>query len=357
MNLYSTLVKPALFQFNAELVHNVITRVGEVSGPLLPTSHPPLVLKQEVAGLTFPGPLGLSAGFDYEARLTQTLSHLGFGFQTVGTITNQAYEGNSRPMLGRLPKSRSLMVNKGFKNEGAAAIIKKLTGKHFAIPLGISIGRSNVPSLTTQQASVKDIVQAFLQFEESAVEHSYYELNISCPNLRGSVEFYSQKNLSQLLTAVKSLGITRPIFVKMPIDKSTKETGEMLELIAKDSFTGVIFGNLQKNRSHPSLDPAEVARFPQGNFSGKPTYDDSNNLISFAYKEFKKDLVIIGCGGVFSAQDAYEKILRGASLVQLITGLIYEGPLLVRQINLELVKLLKRDGFKNLSAAVGQHTP
>jgi dihydroorotate dehydrogenase len=129
--------------------------------------------------------MGLAAGFDYEARLTQSLFPWGFGFQTVGTITNNPYEGNPRPMLGRLPKSKSLMVNKGFKNLGAETTAKKLKGLTFKIPVGISIGRTNSPKLTTQEESIKDILIAFRKFEKEKIKNAYYELNISCPNLYG----------------------------------------------------------------------------------------------------------------------------------------------------------------------------
>ncbi len=161
------------------------------------------------------------------------------------------------------------------------------------------------------------------------------------------------KNLRELLRAVTSLKIKKPIFVKMPIDRNESEFGKILDLVCEFKLQGVIVGNLQKNRQHLSLDPAEVARFPVGNFSGRPTFDDSNRLISFTFKRWGKKLVIIGCGGVFTASDAYEKILRGASLVQLITGLVYEGPQVVTQINHGLVELLQKDGLKHLSQAVG----
>ncbi len=139
----------------------------------------------------------------------------------------------------------------------------------------------------------------------------------------------------------------------MPIEKSNKEVLSMLEVISKHSVTGVIFGNLQKDRSHPALNQSEVSKFPKGNFSGKPTFDRSNELISLTYKHYKKRLTIIGCGGVFNAHDAYEKITRGASLVQLITGMIFEGPQLVANINTELPDLLKKNGFRTITEAIG----
>jgi dihydroorotate dehydrogenase len=159
--------------------------------------------------------------------------------------------------------------------------------------------------------------------------------------------------LEALLRAVDVLGLTTPVFIKMPIELGDKEVTLMLEVILKHRIAGIIIGNLQKNRNDPALNPEEVAKFPVGNFSGKPTWKRSNELISLAYRHCGGKLVIIGCGGVFSAEDAYEKILRGASLVQLITGMIFQGPQLIAEINLRLPALLQRDGYNTVADAVG----
>jgi len=358
--LYRLILKPIFFLINPEVVHEVMVSRGEFMGktPLKNLfsfflNYNSSMLQQKVANIDFDSPIGLSAGFDYEAKLTQILPQMGFGFESVGTVTNMAYEGNPRPRLGRLPKSRSLMVNKGFKSIGAKGIIKKLEPFHFSFPVGISIGRTNGIKDMTQKQSVEDVITSFTLFEKSKVKHSYYELNISCPNLYGNISFYPKENLHELLTEVEKLKIKRPIFIKMPINNSDKEILEMLETITKFSIKGVIFGNLQKDRKDPSLYPDEVKKFQVGNFSGKPCEERSNELIALAYKKYGKKLVIIGCGGVFSARDAYKKIKLGASLVELITGMIYQGPQLISQINLELEDMLKQDGYKNIADAIG----
>jgi dihydroorotate dehydrogenase subfamily 2 len=311
------------------------------------------LLTQKVVGIEFTNPIGLSAGFDYEAKLTQILPSLSFGFQTIGTITNQSFDGNPKPRLGRLPKSKSLMVNKGFKNPGIKMIIKKLQKIKFETPVGLSIGKTNSTKKMTQKEAVQDIINAFKVAESSKISFGFYELNISCPNLFGEVNFYSPKNLRDLLMAVTALKLKTPVFIKMPIEKSDGETLIMLKIIVEFPIKGVIFGNLQKNRKDQALNKDEIKKFSVGNFSGKPTEKRSNELISIAYKKYGKRLVIIGCGGVFNAKDAYKKIKLGATLVQLITGLIFEGPQLVAQINLELPKLLKQDGFSDISQAIG----
>jgi dihydroorotate dehydrogenase len=291
--MYKNMVKPILFLMDPEFVHVTLTKFGEVLGriplaqvvPRYMTTYDQPILAQTIHGIPFNHPVGLAAGFDYEVQLTQSLSAWGFGWQSVGTITNTAYEGNVRPMLGRLPKSRALLVNKGFKNLGADATIKKLTGLHFQIPVGISIGRTNSLALETKKESIEDIITTFRKFETSRLLHSYYELNISCPNLKGDVEFYTPTHLEELLVEVDILATKRPIFVKMPIEKSDTEVEAMLAVIAKHSPKGVIFGNLQKDRKDPSFDAAEIEKAGKGNFSGKPTYARSNELIRLAYKK------------------------------------------------------------------------
>lgn len=358
---YKAFLKPILFLFDPEFIHESILSFGELVGRFrvkrwflglfFGRKYPQI--KQTILGIDLDSPIGLAAGFDYEAKLTQILPSLGFGFQTVGTITNQAYEGNPKPRLGRLPKSRSLMVNKGFKNKGAEKISEKLSSLTFGNAVGISIGVTNTERISTVKSGIDDIISAFRIFENSGIKNSYYELNISCPNLKVKIDFYSLENLSKLLVAVSQLGIRKPIFIKMPINISDNEALAMLKIIVEAKMTGVIFGNLQKDRRNEVLVRKELEKFPVGNFSGKPTEKRSNELIKLAYQNFGKQLVIIGCGGVFCAEDAYRKIKLGASLVQLITGLVFEGPQLVSEINRDLTELLRKDRFRNIAEAIG----
>lgn len=335
---YQIILKPILFLIDPEFVHVAMTRFGEIFWWFpwgLRKIQPEL--SQKILNINFELPIGLAAGFDYEGRLTKSLAPLGFGFQTIGTITHLPHEGNSQPRLGRLPKSKSLMVNKGFRNPGTKSIITKIQDTNFKIPVGISIG--------DPRGDIKEIIAAFKNFEH--VNNSYFELNISCPNLPHAKEL----DLEKLLSQVDKLKLNKPVFVKMPINKTDSEFIELCKVISKHQIVGLIIGNLQKDRKF--VDKTEVSKFPVGNFSGKPTFEQSNHLIKLAYKNFKKRFVIIGCGGVFSAGDAYTKIKLGASLVQLITGMIYQGPFLIAQINLGLKELLEKDGYKNISEAVG----
>ncbi len=360
---YKYVFKPLLFLVDAEIVHENMVRMGEsmLKIKLFKNLFKAIFVKkyknleQNILGLNFKTPIGLAAGFDYEARLTQALPFVGFGFETVGTISYSSYEGNPRPMLGRLPNSKSLLVNKGFKNLGIVESLKRLGSKKFLFPVGLSIGRTNSVELDTMDKSIEDIVKAFKLAKKSNLQNAYYELNISCPNLMHnlSINFYNVKNLENLLTAVDKIALKKPVFIKMPIDQSDKDSLSMLKVIAKHKIKGVIFGNLQTDKTNKILVQSEVKKFKMGKYSGKPTFENSNRLIKLTYKNFKDRLVIIGTGGVFNADDAWTKFENGASLVQLITGMIFEGPQLIAQINRDLSERLQKEGYKNISEIVG----
>lgn len=360
--LYKLVAKPFFFVLPAEFVHDQAMIWGPLFGKIpfiravfahfFRYENP--MLRVKIGKLSFDNPIGLAAGYDYNAVFTDILPAVGFGFQTVGTISNNPCEGNESPRLGRLPRSQSLLVNKGFRNPGADYIIDKFKGKNFAFPVGISVGRTNIDETNTLEKAIADIVSAIKKFEKAKLKTSYYELNISCPNLKGNLSLYPPENLKKLLTAVEKLKISKPVFVKMPIEKTDEEVKNMLKAISPFKFvTGVIFGNLQKDRKDRSFHSEEIAQAGKGNFSGKPTFRRSNQLIKLAYREYGERFIIIGCGGVFSPEDAYRKIRYGATVVQMITGMIFEGPQRISQINHGLVDLLKEDGFSTVSQAVG----
>ncbi|NCN82341.1 MAG: dihydroorotate dehydrogenase (quinone) [Candidatus Pacebacteria bacterium] len=342
--LYQHLVKPVCFLMDAEVVHTKIVRVGEMLGKTKPGQFLTKLLfavsdkKLEIklAGITFPNRVGLSAGFDYNGQLTGILPAVGFGWHTIGTITLEPYAGNTKPQLGRFPDSKALLVNKGLKNIGAQGIIDKLSQLPFAIPTGISIASTN-KSFGSTRAQILDMLQCFWLFEHSKVEHKYYELNISCPNTFDGEPFTTADRLEILLSAIDDLQLSRPMFLKMPIDQGERETKALLTVADKHKVAGIIFGNLTKDKQNPAVTKADRERWStlRGNLSGKPTWERSNKLIALTRKEFGKRFVIIGTGGIFSATDAAEKIRLGADLVQLISGMIFQGPQLIGEINLE----------------------
>lgn len=363
--IYQRLVKPVLFLFPADNVHSSFLLLGDLLGRFAPTRammawffrYKSTKLEQRVCGVEFANPIGLSAGFDYNADLVNITPSIGFGFHTIGTITNLPYKGNTPPMLGRLPKSRSLLVNKGFKNEGMKEILKRTNKLKKGNALGMSIGSTNMKYANTEEM-IADVVNAFRLADQEEV-FDYFELNISCPNLDNlknlPVQINDPEGLQATLSKLSALHITRPVLIKMPAEKSLEDI-ERLVVIATQFplIKGLIFSNLVHDRSNPAFDKSEIAKAGKGNFSGKPTEQFANRLIEFAYKKYGQRFVIVGCGGVFTAEDAYRKIKLGATLIQLITGMVYMGPQQIGAINRGLVRLLEKDGYSNISQAIGK---
>ena len=352
---YRRLLKPIFFLFEAEKVHNCIVGMGVLLGRCrllrwivrikLGFSHPKL--NRWLLGIKFSNPVGLSAGFDYNGQLTQILPSIGFGWHTIGTVTLEPYEGNPPPRLGRFPDSKALLVNKGLKSKGAKAVIRELKKVKFHIPTAISIASTNKHYKTTHQ-QILDILTTFKLFEKSGLKHTLYELNISCPNTFGGEPFTSYPRLDVLLSALDNLNLSRPILIKMPIDQSEKETLVMLKVVDKHNIAGVIFGNLTKDKNNPAITQKDRKCWQKlkGNLSGKPTFERSNRLIKLAKKHFGDRFVIVGTGGIFNGKDALTKLKLGADLVQLITGMVYNGPQVIGEINLEVALKLKNTNEK-----------
>ena len=314
------------------------------------------ILSQNLVGLVFKNPIGLSAGFDYNADLVEILPSIGFGFNTIGTLTIESYAGNPPPMLGRLPKSKSLLVNKGFRNEGVAKVLNHLKINLSEAIRGVSIGATNRP-YSDFSAMVENIVAGFQQAEKFK-NFDYYELNISCPNLLNiqnlKEQLASSSGLTKTLSRLETLNINRPVFIKMPLEKTFDEAKELIEAATPFSLVkGLIFSNLAKDRNNPAFDRDEIKKAGAGNFSGKPVENQSNEILHYAYRYYHERFLLVGVGGVFTAEDAYKKIQAGASLVQLITGLVFMGPQQIGLINKGLAKFLRRDGYQNIREAVG----
>lgn len=357
--IYKKVVKPIFFLFDPETVHDFVTRVGLLLGKVGSVrrlvrkilAYEDSRLEQKIWGIDFKNPVGLAAGFDKNGKLYSLMQSVGFGFSTVGTVTESPYEGNPKPRLYRLPKSAGLVVYYGLKNVGAKIITSFLLKKEKNIPQIISIGRTNSAAAATLEAGIEDYYQCLKQFLEARVG-DVYEINISCPNLFCGESFVAEGSLRLLLIRLFSLPIKKPVFVKMPINLAWPEFQKLLDVILDFNIQAVVIGNLNKDRSDPNIKESIPANI-KGGISGKPTWDLSNNLISATYQYCGDKLKIIGVGGIFSARDAYEKMKRGASLVELITGLIYQGPQLIGEINRDLAAFLKKDGYKNISEVIG----
>ncbi len=358
--LYKYVFKPVAFRFDPELVHDLVVSLGVRLGKhkltkktvswLFKYSSP--VLQQTLLGISFPNPIGLAAGFDKNAQLIEILPEVGFGFAELGSVTGEFCVGNPKPRLWRLPKSKSLLVYYGLKNDGAEKIAvrikEQLASKQAKIPFGISVAKTNSPSTVSLVGGINDYIKAFRSFVEIG---SFTTVNISCPNAFGGQPFTEPDMLEALLLKLEEIPTTKPTFVKFSPDLDFKKIDELLEVIGRHKIQGIICSNLTKNRNNKNI--LETSPSQHGGFSGKVVESLANELVAYVYKKTKGKYVVVGCGGVFSAEDAYKKIRLGASLIQLITGMVYEGPQVVGEINAGLVKLLLRDGFKNISEAVG----
>lgn len=356
---YQNIVKPILFRQDPEDVHDHFTKMGHLLGKFkftqwitrLAFDYKNPALKQEIAGITFENPVGLSAGFDKDGHFTQILPDVGFGFMQIGSVTANSYGGNPKPRLYRLKKSQALIVYYGLKNDGVKAIIKRLLPLKQRFPLSFSVAKTNCDETADTDAGIKDYCESLKALEKTKLAQ-LYTINVSCPNTFGGEPFTDPARLEKLLTAIDALKIKKPIFLKMPINAAWKEFDALLQVAIAHGISGVVIGNLQKNYDDPAIKEA-IPSHLKGGISGKPCEKLCNNLISKTYKKYGDKLIIVGVGGIFSAKDAYKKIKLGSSLVQLITGMIFEGPQLIGEINRELTTLLEKDGYTNISEAIG----
>lgn len=354
--LYVNILKPVFFLFDPEDVHDLMTNTGVILGRFKLTklatslffsySHPSL--EQEILGIKFSNPIGLAAGFDKEAILADILPSVGFGFVEVGSITGEPCKGNDRPRLWRLSKSEALVIYYGLKNAGSKAISSRLSGKKFDVPIGTSVAKTNSPDTCNMDGGIKDYVKAYRSFTKIG---DYFTVNISCPNAFGGEPFTDPIKLNALLSAIDEIKTDKPVFLKISPDLNDKQLKDVIEVCDRHKVDGFISSNLTKKRDNPKIKDEIVPE--KGGISGRVVEDLADEQIRKIYKMTGGKYVIMGCGGIFNAEDAYKKIRAGASLVQLITGMIFEGPQMIGDTNLGLVRLLERDGFKNISEAVG----
>lgn len=356
---YKHILKPAFFMLDPEVVHDRMIGVGKMLGKFSATrkitsayfNYENPILEQTVLGINFKNPVGLAAGFDKNAELLQILPSVGFGFVEIGSITGYPCEGNKKPRLWRLKKSKGLVVNYGLKSDGCEVIAKRLENKKFRNVIGTSVAMTNCQANLDIETAIKDYAKAFTALSKIG---DYFTINISCPNAHGGQPFVDHEKLDKLLTVIDTIPTDKPIFIKLSPDLEMSEVDNILNVIEKHTIHGIICSNLTKPRNNPKIVDDNVPE--KGGISGKPVQDLSDKLISYIYQKTKERYVLIGVGGVFNAEDAYKKIKLGATLVQIITGMIFEGPQLIGEINRGLVELLAKDGFKNITEAVGSES-
>ncbi|MFA6269862.1 MAG: quinone-dependent dihydroorotate dehydrogenase [Candidatus Paceibacterota bacterium] len=339
--LYQKILKPLLFKFDPEKVHDFFVYVGEALSKFgfsrnlvaLSFRYKGKDISKTVDGLTYQTPFLLSAGFDYNGQLINILPEISFGGVEVGSVTARVCSGNLKPRLTRLPKSHSIIVNKGLRNDGVEVVIERLKKypekKNFVV--GVSIARTNDIKCVSVEEGIADYFQSFKRLNEENVG-DYYTLNISCPNAFGGETFANPERLESLLTKISEIKCDKPVYIKMPINLEWYEFDGLLKVIKNFLLVkGVIIGNLNKN--YNDLDyrdeaPGEYA----GGLSGRPCFELSNQLIKKTRENYGTRFTIIGCGGVMSVQDSRAKFAMGADLVMLITGMIFNGPGFIKEL-------------------------
>lgn len=295
----------------------------------------------EKMGLRFPNPVGLAAGFDKDGKYYQSMSHLGFGFIEIGTVTPKGQDGNPTPRLFRLPEDEALINRMGFNNEGADILAQRLAtqGKPENCILGINIGKNKV---TPNEDAVSDYVYCF---ETLFAYADYFVVNVSSPNTPDLRALQDKTPLTALLSTLQHLNneksTPKPILLKIAPDLNESQLIDIVGIIKETKLAGVIATNTTISRKDLKTSAEKIAAIGAGGLSGKPVKAQSTEIIRFLRKHLGKDVVIMGVGGIQTGIDAQEKLDAGADLVQVYSGLVYEGPMMVKRINQYLSKSLK----------------
>jgi dihydroorotate dehydrogenase len=293
-------------------------------------------LERNVFGLKFANPVGLAAGFDKEAQFIDEFSSLGFGFVEIGTITPKGQPGNPKPRLFRLKEDEALINRMGFNNEGVEEAVRLLKKRKSKVIVGGNIGKNKV---TPNEEAFRDYELCF----EALFDHvDYFAVNVSSPNTPNLRELQEKEPLKQLLLRLKERNATKrtskPILLKIAPDLSKQQLDDIIEIVEEVALDGVIATNTTIARNGLKTDPNVLAQIGNGGLSGKPVKKRSTQVIRYLKENAKNPFPIIGVGGINSPEDAMEKLDAGATLIQLYTGFIYQGPMLIRRINKAIVK-------------------
>lgn len=359
--LYRTFIRPILFGFESERAHDLtIKALGKVSrsslccdllqdflaGPHLPV---------KVLGLEFPNPVGLAAGMDKRAAAVPAWEALGFGFVELGGVTWHPQPGNAAPRLFRAIKDQALVNRMGFNNPGAEAIAQKLADwrargdwpKH---PVGINIGKSKVTPLDHAAEEYANCFRALRSLAD------FFVVNVSSPNTPNLRQLQDKAALDEILAALQQQQLparARPVLVKVAPDLAFDALDEILELVAPRHIAGIVATNTTITRPETNDPDLRQIYGQSGGLSGRPLARRSTDMVRHLYAQTRGQLPIIGVGGIFTAADAWEKITAGASLLQIYTALVYEGPGIVKRLLAGLARRLEDHGFKRLQDAVG----
>jgi len=337
--MYKSILRPILFLFDPESVHHFtfksikfsswIPGVKLIRKSIYQTNDKKL--ERELFGIKFKNPVGIAAGFDKNAVLINHLEDFGFGFVEIGTVTPKPQAGNERPRLFRLKKDQGIINRMGFNNAGVDEAVKKLAKRKTNIIVGGNIGKNTA---TPNESSKPDYIYNFKALHDYV---NYFVVNVSCPNVGDVKKLQDQDFLIDLLGDLKELNAEydqpKPILLKIAPDLNDGQLDEVIEIVAATKIDGIIATNTSIQRTGLKTTEEELNAIGNGGLSGKPLNNRSTEVIRYLSEKSNKSFPIIGVGGIHSEQDALEKIEAGATLVQVYTGFIYEGPKLVKRIN------------------------
>ncbi|WP_418185484.1 quinone-dependent dihydroorotate dehydrogenase [Aliarcobacter vitoriensis] len=298
-------------------------------------------LHQEIFGLKFENPVGLAAGFDKNATMIKAMKSMGFGFTEIGTMTPMPQDGNPKPRMFRYPEQKSVQNAMGFNNLGSHAVLKNLKKVYpFSIPIGVNIGKNKN---TPEEFALSDYKSLIKKFEKY---NDYLVINISSPNTPNLRDLQNEKFISELFTMAKIL-TSKPILLKIAPDMEANQAIELCKTAISSGAAGIIATNT-------TIDYSLVPNCKDfGGLSGACLTQKSSKLFKEIARELFGKAILISVGGISNGKQAYERIKDGASLVQVYSGLVFEGPSMVRKINQEILELLKEDGFETVSEAIG----
>nr|WP_321223290.1 quinone-dependent dihydroorotate dehydrogenase [uncultured Psychroserpens sp.] len=342
--MYKLLLRPLLFSFDPEKVHyftfSLIRNMSRIPGFSALFRKLYLVkdksLEREVFGLKFKNPVGLAAGFDKNAVLYNELANFGFGFIEIGTVTPKGQVGNPKKRLFRLKDDKGIINRMGFNNEGLETAITQLKKNKGKLIIGGNIGKNTD---TKPEDYTKDYIECFNGLHPYV---DYFVLNVSCPNVGSHAKLNDKDYLLELISTVQNANskfkTQKPIVLKIAPDLNEQQLDEIIEIIAETSLDGVIASNTSIDRSGLKASNERLTEIGNGGLSGQPIKTKSTRVIKYLAEKSNHSFPIIGVGGIHSAEDALEKLDAGASLVQIYTGFIYEGPSLIKKINKQILK-------------------
>lgn len=344
--MYKQVIRPLLFRIDPEKVHHYIVAFIKL-GFLIPgisklvasvfNVHDPR-LKRTVLGIEFKNPVGLAAGFDKNASFYKEFANFGFSFIEIGTVTPKAQPGNPQPRIFRIPTSKALINRMGFNNHGVHQTVNNLKNRKTRIIIGGNIGKN---TSTPNESAVNDYI---FTFNELYYCVDYFVVNVSCPNISDLHKLQDKDSLMEILTAIlkerDNKTIKKPVLLKISPDLNVHQIDEVIEIVKESGIDGLVATNTTTGRYHLNISENEISNIGNGGMSGLPIRDRSTEIIKYISDKTNKSIPIIGVGGIMTPEDAIAKLKAGASLVQIYTGFIYEGPALVKKINQALLKEL-----------------